>query len=73
MEKSLMELLMEIPKGATSATVQGVAMQMIDNNTRQKMLQSDPQDDHIHECILANGIFIADMRDCQLLSLYKVR
>lgn len=71
MEKSLLEQLMTLP--AATATVQGVAMQVIDEATRQSLLQSDPEDAHIHECTLSNGTFIADMQNDRLLALYKVR
>lgn len=47
-------------------------MQMIDEQKRQVLLQSDPEDKHIHECFLANGTFLADIQDGNLLSLYKV-
>lgn len=58
---------------ATTATIQGVAMQVIDETTRQSLLQSDPEDTHIHECTLSNGTFIADMQHGRLIALYKVR
>ena len=63
MEKSLLEQLMSLPADATTATIQGVAMQVIDETTRQSLLQSDPKDTHIHECTLSNGTFIADMQN----------
>lgn len=64
---------MQLPAEATTATIQGVKMQIIDNDTRQSLLQSDPEDEHIHECILSSGTFIADMKNGQLLALYKVK
>lgn len=64
---------MMLPTDATTATVQGVAMQVIDETTRQSLLQSDPEDTHIHECTLSNGTFLADMQDGRLLALYKVK
>lgn len=64
---------MMLPADATTATVQGVAMQVIDETTRQSLLQSDPEDTHIHECTLSNGTFLADMQDGRLLALYKVK
>ena len=73
MEKSLLQQLLELPADAATATIQGVAMQLIDEATRQSLLQSDPDDTHIHECTLANGTFIADMQDGCLLALYKVK
>lgn len=63
---------MQLPADAMTATVRGVEMQLIDNHTRQSLLRSDPDDRHIHECILSNGTFIADMLDGELLALYKV-
>ena len=73
MEKSLLEQLMQLPPDATSATIQGIVMQLIDEATRQTLLQSDPDDTRFHECILSNGIFIADMPSGKLLALYKVQ
>ena len=73
MEESLLEQLMMLPADVTTATIQGVVMQTIDEATRQSLLQSDPEDAHIHECILSNGTFIADMQNDRLLALYKVR
>lgn len=73
MEKSLLEQLMMLPADATAATVQGVAMQVIDEAARQSLFQSDPEDTHIHECTLSNGTFLADMQDGRLLALYKVK
>ncbi|BDF53470.1 hypothetical protein CE91St24_31810 [Odoribacteraceae bacterium] len=73
MEKSLLEQLRTLPADAATATVQGVAMQVIDDATRQSLLQSDPEDTHIHECTLSNGTFIADMQNGRLVALYKVR
>lgn len=73
MEKSLLEQLMQLPSNTVTATIQGVALQIIDEATRQSLLQSDPDDRHIHECILSNGTFIADMPDGQLTALYKVK
>ncbi len=68
-----MQQLLELSADATAATIQGVAMQLIDEATRQSLLQSDPDDTHIHECTLSNGTFIADMQDGRLLALYKVK
>lgn len=73
MEKTLLQQLLELSADATAATIQGVAMQLIDEATRQSLLQSDPDDTHIHECTLSNGTFIADMQDGRLLALYKVK
>ncbi len=64
---------MSLPADVTSATIQGVAMQVIDETVRQSLLQSNPEDTHIHECTLSNGTFIADMQNGRLIALYKVR
>lgn len=73
MEKTLLEQLMTLPADATTATIQGIAMQVIDEIAQQSLLRSDPEDTHIHECTLSNGTFIADMQDGRLIALYKVR
>ena len=71
MKESIMELLMKIPKEATSATVQGIEMQMIDNETRLEMLRSNSE--HVYsEAIYSNGLFMAIIKDGRLLTLYKV-
>lgn len=64
---------MQLPPDTTSATIQGLSLQIIDEATRQSLLQSDPDDLHIHECVLSNGTFIADMPDGKLIALYKVK
>lgn len=64
---------MQLPPDTVTATIQGVALQIIDEATHQSLLQSDPDDRHIHECILSNGTFIADMPNEQLTALYKVK
>lgn len=64
---------MKIPREATSASIGGIQMQMIDEQKRQVLLQSDPEDEHIHECILSSGTFIADMKNGRLFALYKVK
>lgn len=64
---------MQLPPDTTSAIIQGVALQLIDEATRQTLLQSDPDDVRFHECILSNGTFIADMPDGKLIALYKVQ
>ena len=64
---------MTLPADATTATIQGITMQVIDETTRQSLLQSDPEDTYIHECTLSNGTFIADMQNGRLIALYKVR
>lgn len=73
MKESLLEELMRIPSAATSATVQGVEMQIIDEKRAQTMLDADPDDDTIHECRLANGHFLFESEQGRLKLLFKVR
>lgn len=67
-----MEQLSQLPADATTATIQGVEMQIIDDCTRQSLLESDPDDGRMHECALSNGTFIADMQNGKLFALYKL-
>ena len=62
-----------IRDSATSATVQGIAMQVIDEERAQAMLASDPDDDIVHECWLPNGHFLFESGQGCLKSLFKVR
>ena len=71
MKESIMELLMKIPKEAITATIQGVEMQMIDNETRLEMIRSNPEHTY-SEAIYSNGLFMAIIKNGQLLTLYKV-
>lgn len=71
--KSLLDQLLELPKDATKAEIQGIEMQFINEEQRASLLQTDPQDTSIHECSLVNGTFIFIMRDGTLVSLYKVK
>ena len=50
----------------------GVTMQVIDPVQAQKMLNTDPEDKHVHECVLANGRFLFVCENGILRSLYKV-
>ena len=63
---------MKIPKDATLITIQGVEMQVIDKDEAVRLLDSDPNDIHIHECILSNGHFLFQTENRTLVSLYKV-
>lgn len=74
MEKNniLIDLLAAIPEEATQATVMGITMQIISPEKRKKMLQDDPDDNFIHECILINGIFLFVIKEHRLIELYKV-
>ena len=49
METTILDELLKIPADATSAVVMGVTMQVIDPVQAQKMLNSDPEDKHVHE------------------------
>ena len=54
-DMNLMDELMKIPADATAATVQGIEMLLIDKNKAESLLESDPNDNAIHECLLSNG------------------
>lgn len=71
-EKTLLEEFMEISPDATSAIVQGIDMQVIDEKQAQTMLDADPDGNVTHECTLSNGRFIFEMEDGKLNSLFKV-
>lgn len=73
MEEPLIAELMKIPSDATSATVQGINMQTIDKQQAQAMLDADPGDNTLHECILANGRFLFKSGNGNLKSLFKVQ
>lgn len=70
--KSLLELLMALPKNCTHAIVQGVELKLIDKQTKEKLLQNDPDGTKIHECTLSNGIFIFIKENGVLHTLYRV-
>lgn len=72
METTILNELLKIPADATDAEVMGVAMQTIDPVQAQKMLDTDPEDKHVHECVLANGRFLFVCENGILRSLYKV-
>lgn len=54
-DMNLMDELLKIPADATAATVQGIEMLLIDENKAGALLESDPNDNTIHECLLSNG------------------
>lgn len=56
-DMNLMDELLKIPADATAATVQGIEMLLIDENKAGALLESDPNDNTIHECLLSNGRF----------------
>lgn len=73
MKGTLLEELMKIPSDAVAVTVQGIEMQIIDESRAQSMLDADPEDDAIHECILSNGRFLFETERHELKSLFRVR
>ena len=73
MKETLLDELMRISPDAVSATVQDIEMQTIDESRAQSMLDADPNDDAIHECILSNGHFLFEMEGRNLKSLFKVK
>lgn len=72
-DKTILELLMEISEKCTKTTVLGVEMQIIDSITAEKLLGTDPNDNHIHECTLANGTFLFTMQNNKLHTLFKIQ
>lgn len=48
-------------------------MQVIDEERAQAMLASDPDDEVVHECWLANGHFLFECEQGELKALFKVR
>ncbi|MBP3644056.1 MAG: hypothetical protein J6J22_05340 [Alistipes sp.] len=73
METRLIDELMAIPADATTATVQGVEMQIISADQANKILETDTNDERIHECILKNGRFLFESENGKLTTLYKVQ
>lgn len=73
MESTLLDELMKVPSDAIAVTVYGVQMQMIDAAQAQKMLDADPDDESVHECLLANGRFLCEFANGKLINLYKVK
>ncbi len=68
----LLDELLKIPADATSATIEGVEMQIIDAEHAQSILDTDPSGEKILECQLANGRFIYESECGKLKTLYKV-
>lgn len=65
--------LKAIPPHCPAATIDGVTMVVIDPQTKEKLLASDPQDNIYHECKLINGTFVFRTdKDHYLTELYKV-
>lgn len=73
METRLIDELMAIPADTTTATIQGVEMQIISAEQADKMLEADIKDKRIHECILKNGRFLFESEGGKLNKLYKVQ
>lgn len=73
METRLIDELMAIPADATTATIQGVEMQIISADQADKMLEADTNDEKTHECILKNGRFLFESDNGKLTTLYKVQ
>ena len=73
METRLIDELMAIPADATTATIQGVEMQIISADQADKMLEADTIDEKTHECILKNGRFLFESENGKLTTLYKVQ
>ena len=72
MKSTLLNELMKIPQDATYVTVLGVEMQVIDRDEAVRLLNFDPNDSNIHECILSNGHFLFQTENRTLVALYKV-
>ena len=73
METRLIDELMAIPADATTATIQGVEMQIISTEQADQMLEADTNDERIHECLLKNGRFLFESENGELKALYKVQ
>lgn len=73
MKTRLIDELMAIPADATTATVQGVEMQIISVEQADKILEADSSGEKIHECLLKNGRFLFESESGKLTTLYKVQ
>ena len=69
----ILDELLAIPANATTATIQGVEMQIIPADQADKMLEADTNDEKTHECILKIGWFLFESENGELKSLYKVQ
>ena len=69
----MIDELMAIPADATTATIQGVEMQIISTEQADKMLDADSSGEKTHECILKNGRFLFESENGKLKALYKVQ
>ena len=81
----ILDELLAIPADATTATIQGVEMQIISaeqadqmlktvisNERAEMLLNNDAEDEKTHECILKNGRFLFESENGELKALYKV-
>ena len=69
----ILDKLLAIPADATTATIQGVEMQIISAEQANKMLEADTNDEKTHDCILKNGRFLFESENGELKALYKVQ
>lgn len=69
----ILDELLAIPADATTATIQGVKMQIISAEQANKMLEADTNDEKTHECILKNVRFLFESENGELKALYKVQ
>lgn len=69
----ILDELLAIPADATTATVQGVGMQITSADQADKMLDADEKDERTHECILKNGRFLFESENGELKALYKAQ
>ena len=72
-EAMILDELLAIPADATTATVQGIDLQIVSAEQADKMLNADANDEKIHECMLQNGRFLFETENSELKSLYKVQ
>ena len=47
-------------------------LMLIDKSKAESLLESDPDDNAIHECLLSNGRFLFQSDNGNLIALYKV-
>lgn len=69
----ILDELLAIPADATTATVQGIEMQVVSAEQADKMLEADTNDEKTHESILKNGRFLFESKNGGLKALYKVQ
>ena len=69
----ILDELLAIPADATTATIQGVEMQIISADQADKMLEADTNDEMTHECSLKTGRCLFESENGELKALYKVQ